>query len=88
MMELQSIYKTGISAVHRSAGVLRSYLENMPRVNKKGAIDLVTQADIESEQLIIDTIRSQFPDHAILAEESGLIQSESSSCQWIIDPLD
>jgi myo-inositol-1(or 4)-monophosphatase len=62
-------------------------LENIPQVNKKGAVDLVTQADIESEQLIIDTVRNQFPDHAILAEESGLNQS-GSQYQWIIDPLD
>lgn len=86
-MELQSIHRTGISAVYRSAEVLRSYLENIPQVNKKGAVDLVTQADIESEQLIIETIRNQFPDHAILAEESGLKQS-GSQYQWIIDPLD
>lgn len=87
MIELQSIYKTGIQAAQQGADVLRSYFGNIPRIQKKGDIDLVTQADIESEKVIIDTIRYHFPDHTILAEESGL-NSGSSSYRWIIDPLD
>lgn len=48
--------------------------------------ELVTEADVESEQLIIDHIRSQYPDEAILAEESG--QDSTGSRQWVVDPLD
>jgi myo-inositol-1(or 4)-monophosphatase len=66
---------------------LRHYFGNNPRIRKKGAIDLVTQADVESEDAIIKTIRSYFPEHTILAEESGL-NAAGSSCRWIIDPLD
>ena len=53
---------------------------------KRGAIDLVTDADVQSEAAIIDTIGEAFPEHAILAEESG--DHEGSGGRWIIDPLD
>lgn len=61
------------------------------RVSNKGDIDLVTEADIAAEQLIIDRVRSHYPKHGILAEESGeavSIGDDSSTWKWIIDPLD
>ncbi len=54
----------------------------------KGAIDLVTVADRESEAIVIETIRAAFPDHAILAEESGAQETADAAWRWIIDPLD
>lgn len=59
-------------------------------VHKKGDIDLVTEADLASEALILERIRSHFPRHAILAEESGdaVVIDGASSWKWIIDPLD
>ncbi|HSB28857.1 MAG TPA: inositol monophosphatase family protein [Pyrinomonadaceae bacterium] len=60
------------------------------RITNKGEIDLVTEADIAAEQLIIDGIRCHFPRHAILAEESGEAVSlgDGNPWKWIIDPLD
>jgi len=61
------------------------------RVSNKGDIDLVTEADIAAEQLIIDRIRSYYPRHSILAEESGeavIVGESGSDWKWIIDPLD
>jgi myo-inositol-1(or 4)-monophosphatase len=61
------------------------------RVSNKGDIDLVTEADIAAEQLIIDRIRSYYPRHSILAEESGeavIVGGGGSEWKWIIDPLD
>ena len=48
---------------------------------------LVTNADLESEQVIVDTIRQAFPGHSILAEESYRESLEAEHL-WIIDPLD
>ena len=87
-MDLERIKHTGIGAAYRSAAILNHYLGNLISVQKKGPTDLVTVADIESEKIIIQTIRSRFPDHEFMAEESGLIGTEPSPCQWIIDPLD
>ncbi len=61
------------------------------RVSNKGDIDLVTEADIAAEQLIIERIRCYYPKHGILAEESGeavAVGDSSSSWRWVVDPLD
>ena len=59
-------------------------------VSKKGDINLVTEADLASEKLIIEKIKSYHPKHAILAEESGeaVIIGGDKRWKWIIDPLD
>jgi myo-inositol-1(or 4)-monophosphatase len=59
-------------------------------VSKKGDINLVTEADLASEKFIIERIKSHYPKHSILAEESGeaVIIGGSSRWKWIIDPLD
>ena len=55
-------------------------------ITEKHANDYVTEVDIRSEQLIIESIHKAYPNHAILAEESGA-QGENDTL-WIIDPLD
>jgi myo-inositol-1(or 4)-monophosphatase len=72
----------------RAAG--RIHLRRLSRTSvtrKTNSIDLVTEADGESEQAVIRTLRGAFPGHAILAEESGA-STEQSVHRWIIDPLD
>mgnify|MGYP001357259388 CR=1 FL=1 len=54
---------------------------------KSTNIDLVTKADIESENLIIKKIQKRFPQHSILSEERGELLSDSEYL-WVIDPLD
>ena len=55
--------------------------------DKGSAYDIVTEADKASERIIIDHLHSQYPDHAILSEESG-DDHRHARCQWVIDPLD
>jgi len=55
-------------------------------VNQKSRNDFVTEVDRQSEQIIIQELRSKFPSHGILAEESG--QQQGDEFLWIIDPLD
>jgi len=54
----------------------------------KGAIDLVTSVDRESERKIVEVIRRNFPDHSLLAEEETDYQGTQNNYRWIIDPLD
>ncbi len=54
---------------------------------KKEEINLVTEIDKESEKKIVQFIKSKFPHHSILAEESGEAKSDLGY-KWIIDPLD
>ena len=59
------------------------------KVDVKRQSDYVTEVDRAAEAAIIDMLRDTYPDHGILAEESGLAgTSASSEYQWIIDPLD
>lgn len=75
----------------RDAG--RVLLEKFGRkieITMKGDINLVTEADLASEALIIERIKSYYPKHSILAEESGeaVVSGGDLSWKWIIDPLD
>ena len=56
-------------------------------VRAKRANDFVTQVDHAAEHAIIEIVRKAYPDHAVLAEESGITAGEADY-QWIIDPLD
>ncbi len=58
-----------------------------PQVHYKGVIDLVTEYDRRSEDLILGEIRRRFPGHRILSEESGE-QAGKDCCIWYVDPLD
>jgi myo-inositol-1(or 4)-monophosphatase len=72
----------------KKAGKLQmERLESEHTIELKGSINLVTEVDKASEKLIIDGIKEKFPDHNILAEESGTTKTESDFW-WIIDPLD
>ena len=77
----------------RDAGRILAARLGRARISNKGDIDLVTEADLASEKLIIERIRSHYPRHAILAEESGasdgaIREAGESEWKWIIDPLD
>jgi myo-inositol-1(or 4)-monophosphatase len=82
-----------IQTARDAGGILIDRLGRALQVSNKGDIDLVTEADLASEKLIIERIRSHYPRHAILAEESGAsdgvaVISGESEWRWIIDPLD
>jgi myo-inositol-1(or 4)-monophosphatase len=66
--------------IRRSASQLR-------QVDYKGRADLVTDVDRRSEEIILDGIRRAYPDHAVLAEESGGNEAQSDF-HWIVDPID
>lgn len=72
----------------QSGNVLMSYFQQGPRIRyKHGKFDPVTEADTASEALLIENIRSRYPEHSILTEESGLLEGERTNT-WYIDPLD
>ncbi|HEX6188282.1 MAG TPA: inositol monophosphatase family protein [Pyrinomonadaceae bacterium] len=77
----------------RDAGrVLAERFGRNLRISNKSELDLVTESDLASERLIIDRIKTHYPRHTILAEESGTnspaVDGAQSDWRWIIDPLD
>ena len=80
--------RVGGARAARAAG--RIHLRRLSRIKvtrKTNLINLVTEADRESEQAVIRTLDGAFPDHAILAEKSGA-NARRSEHRWIVDPLD
>ncbi len=58
------------------------------QVSKKGPGDFVTQADLKSEEILIEELSKGRPGYGFLAEERGLIEGTDKTHRWIIDPLD
>ncbi len=79
-----------IRAARKAGNHIAKSLETADKIetSQKGNNDFVTNIDREAEALIIDTIKASYPDHTIVAEESGLTEGKDSAVQWIIDPLD
>ena len=79
------------AALARAAGaILREGYGQAHRPEHKGRIDLVTEYDRRSEQLLLEAIARQFPGAGVLAEESGARAATAAggTLRWIIDPLD
>jgi myo-inositol-1(or 4)-monophosphatase len=77
-----------IEDLARQAGkLLREGFDRMHQVSYKGVIDLVTEMDHASENLLLTEIRRRWPDDMIMAEESGLSQGDKTQF-WYVDPLD
>lgn len=80
-----------IKAARAASKVIIHNIERIDQIeiNKKGHADFVSEVDKQAEQVIIEIILSAYPDHCILAEESGAQGDISKSDhEWIIDPLD
>ena len=77
-----------VKAARRAGGIINRATRNLDviTVKEKAANDFVSEVDHEAEQAIIRTLLEAYPDHSILAEESGA--SGKSDYEWIIDPLD
>ncbi len=84
---MKDFTKVAIDAALKAGQLLKERLGSAQEIKHKGAIDLVTQADLESEKLIVNLIQQNFPDHDFLAEE-GSQKKAQSNYLWLIDPLD
>jgi myo-inositol-1(or 4)-monophosphatase len=77
-----------LKAAEEGGKIIKNYFEKDFKISSKDIVsNLVTQVDKESEAKIIEIIKNEFPEHSILSEEIGSIES-SSNVKWIIDPID
>ena len=85
---MHALLNVAVMAARQGGNSLLRSLKNLDKlkVEQKGRNDFVSDADRNAERAVIDTIQKHYPDHEILAEESGA--QGNSDHQWIIDPLD
>jgi len=77
------------AALARNAGeLIRDASGRHRTVERKSAVDLVTEIDRAAEEIIVSGLRSAFPDHDIVAEESSPKPARGSRPCWYVDPLD
>lgn len=77
-----------IKAARRAGSIILRYIDHLERlaIETKGRNDFVSEVDREAEAEIVRVILGAYPNHGILAEESG--RQRGDEYQWIIDPLD
>ena len=67
---------------------LEYFEKNLKVTTKDSPVDYLTEADSAVEELIIEKILKEFPDHGLNCEETGEHGNENSEFQWVVDPID
>lgn len=79
---------TAIKAARRAGSIIvRGLNQDELRIDVKGQSDYVTEIDRQAEDAILQILTTAYPDHAIVAEESG-VSGGNGEYEWVIDPLD
>ena len=88
MLDLKQAQRVAIEAA-KAAGqrILAGYEEELTVTIKSDAADKVTQVDIEAQDLIVQHITTQYPEHGVMGEED-LHTGKDAEYRWVIDPLD
>jgi myo-inositol-1(or 4)-monophosphatase len=85
---LDELLAVATRAALEAGELVRTKFTGPRQISEKGFRDLVTDADTASQQLIVDIIRSHFPDHGFLVEEEAVNLPASGPIIWVIDPVD
>ncbi len=88
---MHPMLNVAVKAARRAGAIINRASHDLDKltVERKAHNDFVSEVDRAAEQTIIETIRESYPQHSILAEESGESKSATDSeYKWIIDPLD
>jgi myo-inositol-1(or 4)-monophosphatase len=86
-MEWEESLKVAEEASRMAGEMLHRHIDSSREIVYKGAVDLVTNFDRRSQEVIFSHLSSRFPDHDFLAEED-LCEQRGSEFRWIIDPID
>ena len=87
MNELIKLSEVGIIAASEASKKIKTFLSEGFKIDMKGPANLVTEADIAAEKIIVESIRETFPHHSFLGEESEKADLDSENL-WVIDPID
>ena len=78
-----------INAAHQAGDIIVRQMDTIDhlKITAKGTDEFFCEVDVKAEQAIMKTILKAYPDHGIIAEESGT-HNPDAEVVWIIDPLD
>jgi len=86
-MDWTKYLNAGVEAATNAGQMLRDNMSSHRLISYKGAIDLITNFDSRSQDMILSILSDIFPDHDYYAEESPF-HNRDSEFRWIIDPID
>jgi myo-inositol-1(or 4)-monophosphatase len=84
---IKNYLEAAVEVAREAGAILRVEFARTPEISYKGEVDIVTQADKRSEELIVRRLTELFPGHSIAAEE-GTGSEKDSEFRWHVDPLD
>jgi myo-inositol-1(or 4)-monophosphatase len=86
-MDWDAYVKAASEAAKKAGQMMRASIDKSREISYKGAVDLVTDHDRKSQQMIFNHLSSLYPKHDFLAEED-LCEDRGADFRWIIDPID
>lgn len=86
---LKEFHSTALFAAKEASIILLQHWGKLNDIREKSSAgDLVTEADKKSEEVILGVLKSRYPEHAIISEETGLHSILGAEFMWAVDPLD
>jgi myo-inositol-1(or 4)-monophosphatase len=87
---VKTFLEVAVTTAREAGAMLRVEFGRPKQISYKGEVDIVTESDRRSEELIVGRLREHFPDHAIVAEEGARDTAMAAGTRycWHVDPLD
>ena len=86
--QMDRYLEAAVAAAREGGAVLQQWFLKVQAKSKSHAADLVTEADVASQEVIFKLLHEAFPEHNFLGEEGLVKTTGNSNCRWVIDPLD
>lgn len=89
-MDFKATLEKTVEIARGAGGRLREHFSKPQQIDHKGDVDLVTEADTDTEKYIVDALKEAFPKYSIIGEEGGAYSpgGGASDYYWYVDPLD
>ena len=85
---MNQFLEVAIDAAREAGALLRVEFDRPKKISYKGEVDIVTESDRRSEEIVVGRLRRHFPQHEIVAEEGSGGPTGKARYRWHVDPLD
>jgi myo-inositol-1(or 4)-monophosphatase len=85
---MNQFLEVAIDAAREAGALLRAEFDRPKQITYKGEVDIVTESDRRSEEIVVGRLRRYFPQHEIVAEEGSGGPTGKARYRWHVDPLD